>query len=647
MAIGAAAGNNWTFGQLGSGLAPLDFLVFQQAYLLISSFPQTGYTFPNFALMTTPIDVVQGLNFGATVNFATGSTALAKSVHTMLGASTLAVSGSLGTAQNTKISASLGGSMTIPQCKKLVLTNPQLVLMASPLTAEVQGTLRVALSSTQMLDFVGSLSIGTEGASFMLDVTGGQGQSLPAPFGFTGVRLENIGLKMGIGFTPPSIDLGIEAIFQVGHMAADKCALEFQVDPDAVNPILLWGQFSSLSLPVLFEAMFPKIKLPSVLMALNLTNVLVYYCEQPTVLPDNTSAAPGFALSGTLSAFKFTMIAAFKINFSQGVSGLAAMSPIHLAHNAVNVTGQSSLGGPAVQFNTMGSPYLNVTLDASVFDVASVAINGTVTSSGFSFTLQLEAGSTTGAAGFSAGLICMFADAQNFGASANLAFNLDFSVGPLTAPHTNVNLGTLKINTSFSGTLALKVTSTAIQGSVTGTFDGHTLPALSFTTATATLKDIPKQVVDQIKADVMSIYSDVLGNAQKWASYVSSGAITGADDAGKVLTGYFNESSNDAQALLKQLKLHGHISVHVDTSTPHVDSKSSHVDTAAIHADNSGLHVDTSITHWDVNAFGGHSDSGGHTDRGTHVDGATPHGDTSIHLDTPTAHADSTTEIGL
>ena len=650
VAIGAAVGNNWTFGQLGSGLSALDFLVFQQAYLVISSFPQTGYTFPNFTPMTTALNLVQGLNFGAVVNFASATSALSKSVYKMLGDSTLAVQGSLGTLQNTKISASLGGSMTIPQCKQLVLTNPEIVFMPSPLTAEVQGTLQVKLSSTQMLDFVGSLSISTEGANFMLDVTGGPGQSLPAPFGFTGVRLDNIGVKMGIGFTPPSIDLGIEAIFHVGNMPADKCALEFEVDPDAVNPMLLWGQFSSLSLPILFEAMFPKIKLPSALTALDLKNALIYYCEQPTVLPDGSAAAPGFAIGGTLSAFSFTMIAALKINFSQGVSGSAAMSPIHLAHDAVVVTGHGSLGGPEVDFNTMSSPYLNVTLDAHVLDVASVSIQGTVTSSGFSFALALAAAASSGGEGasFSTTLNCTFVNPQNFSASATLKFALKLSVGPITAPGTGTNLGTININTNFSGSLSLAVTSTAIQGSVSGTFDGHTLPGLSFTTPTAKLKEIPQQVVDQIKADIKSIYSDVLGNAQKWAAYVASGAITGADDAGKVLTGYFNESTSDAEALLKQFKLHGNLSIHVDTSTPHVDTRGTHADVAAVHADQRGPHVDTSLTHADVSAFGHHGDSGGHTDTSTHVDSqATPHGDTTVHLDTPTAHVDTATHVDL
>ncbi len=671
VAIGAAVGNNWKFGQVG--LSSLDFLVFQQAYLLASSFPQSGYTFPGFAPMTTAIDVVQGLNFGGVINFASGTSALSKAVYGMLGDSTLAVAGSVGTPQNTRIAASLGGTLVIPQAKKLALTNPQLVLIASPLTAEIEGTLQFALSATQVLDFTGRLAISPEKASFTVDVTGGPGQSLPAPFGFTGVTIQNLGVSLGINFVTPGVDLQLEGIFTVGGTSADKFALEITVDPDAINPILLWGQFSSLSFPLVFNAVCPKVTLPSALSAVCLTNALLYYCEQPTVLPDNTSAQPGFAISGTINAFHFTMVAALKINFSQGMSGSAAMTPIHLAHNAVNVTGHGSLGGPEVDFNTMSSPYLNVTLDASVLDVASVSINGTVTSSGFTFALVLAASASSGneAASFSTTLNCSFSDSQNFSASATLKFALKLAVGPIIAPGTGTNLGTININTNFSGSLSLTVTSTAIQGSVSGTFDGHSLPGLSFTTPTATLKNIPQQVVNQIKADITSIYSDVLGDAKKWAGLVASGVITGADDAGKVLTGYFNESTSDAQALLQQFRLKASTQVHMDTSVPHLDTNGPHADTPTIHMDQSSTHVDTSITHWDTSVkhtddshldqgpsifhkdghqdLGGHSDSGGHTDSTPHTDSPTiPHGDSTPHGDNSSIrHSDGTTHLDV
>lgn len=637
-AFGAAVANNWTFSQISSSLAVLDFLVFQSAYLLIASFTQSQFQFPNFSLMTQPIDVVPGLNFGANINFASGTTVLAKNVYALAGTSTASVEGSIGTTlANTRLTASLGGSMLIPPTKNLKLSNPELIVIASGPEVEIQGTLEVALSN-QVVEIIGRLGISPEKADFTVDV---EGKSLLAPFGFTGVTLQEIGASVGIGFTPPSLDLALEAVFQVGNTPSDKCAIEFEVDPDAVNPILLWGQFSSLSLPTIFGAMFPRIPLPSALTAIGLQNAYVFYCEQPTVLPDNTAVTPGFAISGTLNAYAFALAAALKIDFSSGVSGSAAMTPIHLMNNFVSVTGNGPLGGPAVSFNTISSPYLDVTLDVQVTDIVGANVTGTVTSSGFSFNLAFVVPGV-----LSETLSCTFTDYHNFSASTDLHFQLNITVGPFTAPKTNINLGSIHINTMFTGHLDLAVSSTSIKGSVNGTFDGRSLPSLAINANTPSLKNIANMVIDQIKADANTIFADVLSDATKWAGMVASGAITGADDAAQVLTGYFGESASAAESLLKKFNLHGSTTVHIDTSSPHLDTSAQHLDVPVQHTDQAGphldvpaSHVDTSATHVDHSVFGKHVDIGGHSDVTT-----TPHGDTKPHIDTQvTPHADTST----
>jgi hypothetical protein len=258
-AFGAAVAGNWQFSQISSSLQVLDFMVYQQAYLLISSFTQAQFTFPNFAPMSTPIDIGPGLNFGAVINFASGTSVLAKNVYKLVGPSTVSVEGTIGTLQSSRLSASLGGSMNI--ATGLALTNPALIVIAEGPVVEIQGTLEIVLQK-QVIDITGRLGISPEKAEFTVDV---KGKSLLAPFGFTGVTLQEIGVAMGIGFTPPGLDLALEAVFTVGNTPSDKCAIEFEIEPDAVNPILLWGQFSSLSLPTIFTAMYPKIKLPAAL----------------------------------------------------------------------------------------------------------------------------------------------------------------------------------------------------------------------------------------------------------------------------------------------------------------------------------------------------------------------------------------------
>ena len=636
-AFGAAVAGNWQFSQISSDLKVLDFLAFQQAYLIISSFTQAQFTFPNFAPMTTAIDIAPGLNFGANINFGSGTSALAAAVKGIVGQSTAAVEGVIGSAANTRLSASLGGSMTLPH-SPLKLVNPEFIVIASGPTVEVQGTLEIALRN-QVIDVTGRLGISPESADFAVDV---KGKSLLAPLGFTGVKLEEIGVSLSVKFEPPGIALGAEAIFQIGNTAADKCAFQLEVLPEAVNPILLYGQFSSLSLPTVFDAMFPNIKLPAILQKVGFQNVFVYYCEQPTTLPDNTAVIPGFAFNGTLDAYVFTMAAALKIDFGSGVSGSAQMTLIHL--KGLDVTGADPTKGPAVQFNTISSPFFHVTLNVNLLQVVGLQVNGTITDTGFTFLLKFDVENVLNET-----LTCTFTNYHNFFASTDLHFHIKLDVGPFKAPKTNINLGTIHIDTQFTGHMDLTVNDFTVSGHVNGVFDGRQLPQLSFDANIGSLKKIPDLVLTQIKTFAQDIYSDVLGDGKKWAGMVATGAITGADDSAKVLTSVYGLSKDEAESILKGLRLHANSTVHVDATSPHVDTPTAHVDTAAVHADHGGTHVDvprshvdTSVPHVDGSLFGKHGDTGGHADQT-----ATPHGDSTPHIDASTIpHLDSTTPHG-
>jgi hypothetical protein len=392
--FGGAVTDGWRFSRISQGLSFFDFLSFGNAYLIITSLKQDQLAFPGFTPMSDkPIDVVPGLNFGAEADFAAASGSLAKAVYNIAGTDKATISGQIGTSLvDTKLSASLGGSLLIPPTDNLRLANPALVLLAEPQTVEVEGTLEIQLKD-QTIDVVGRLAVSSDEASFTVDVES-QGQSLTAPFGFKGVRLEEIGVSLGLQFTPPGVALALEGVFRIGDTPSDKCAVKFEVvdagEAVAVNPILFYGHFSSLSFPTVFGAVAPQLKLPVLLLSVGLKNVLLFYAEQPTTLPDNTSVLPGFAIQGELDAYSFVMQAALKIDFDSGISGDAAMTPIHLGQDVLSITGHGSLGGAEVRFNTLATPYLDLTFDAQLLDVASTQVNGTITDSGFSFALGLE-----------------------------------------------------------------------------------------------------------------------------------------------------------------------------------------------------------------------------------------------------------------
>jgi hypothetical protein len=669
-ALGIALPSPWRFGSLpdpvGSDLSPLDFLDFNNAYFIISSLNDPGFSFADFPpLAGSKVSLVPGLTFGSQVDLSgAASGTIEGNLQAVLGRDTLTVQATIGTdPAQTQLSAGLSGQpIPILPFNNLTLDNPQLVIDASPLSVSFDGTFSLPLEG-QPLDVETTLEISAAGGTFSAEATTPGG--ITAPFGFTGVTLEEIGLTGGVAFAPPGVSIGLNGVFKIGSDPADSFALVLVLEGEVINPVLLYGNFNDIAFAPIFDAVFAgSVTLPSELRGLKLEKLYVCWAEpgQTNKLPDGSTPPPGFGLNGLLDVTpNFQASASLQISLSTSdpnISGSAGMSPLNIGNGAVTVTGKSSLGGAEVEVSTNVSPYLKITLDVNVLKLVGVDLFAQV-GDGLIFDLIFTI------AGQSQTFNCQLRDSQSFSANASLNFPLKANIGPVTAPGTGLNLGTVNVNEQFSGSAAVSISHLGISGHVSGSFGSWTLPTINLTSAVTDLSDMFSMIVNQIEGNARSVFSDLFSNATTWLKAVASGLVSGVGDivaVGNVLVKFFGESvpqaaaliynnftqdlsqmvqllfglgasANDAYNILVGLgysatdvanAVAGVFHTHVDAQpVGHADSKP--------HGDTGGTHVDFN-DHVDTRHFGVHVDTGGHNDTTPHVDGTLPHVDTG-HID--------------
>ncbi len=358
------------------------------------------------------------------------------------------------------------------------LTEPKIELVASPFTVELVGDVNIPLSRSQLITVQGRLAISLTRASLTVDA---KMPSLDNPLSFHGVSLLEIGATMGIDFEPIGLDVGLEATFKLGNTPADKFAadLEFIPDPPAVNPKYFYGSFSELTLPLLFSDLIDSsIHLPAVLGDVKVTDFKCYWAEGPQQLPDGTTLDAGFGISGTLDVAGFDLKGDLEVDADKGISGDLETSPIHIhsiGHGkyALSVTGHSTLGGPAVSFNTAPSgddPYVKATVDVEFFDVSGISVDGSFGSSSLALSISGNTPNIKSFPDFISGSLNISSSSSSFSASANLDARLNVNTPNIEVPGTSYHLGSVHITADFSGHAGFKVGSD-FSLSVSGTFN--------------------------------------------------------------------------------------------------------------------------------------------------------------------------------
>lgn len=451
----------------------------------------------------------------------------------------------------------LAGALTISGSgdTKIVLSNVYVQFQLDPLGVLVSGSVLVPLDAVTV-EASGALVVTEEEMQAIFDVKAeadGQPAALPFPFGLLGVRLDELAVAVGMIFEPPGVDMGLEGRFNIigSPVGSDEFALVLELEEEIPNPLYLSTYIASLSVSELITAATGQVvsDIPEVIQQVRAQDLLVYWSEAPgIVLPDRTVTRAGFGFNGIITVGSFNAHARLEVSSASGVSGDAEMSPIDW-HGVLAVKGNGTgvkvhqqkingqwqtvrkpqgrladtppletreyeivpSGGATLAFNTRRSPYIDVSVQVSLFNLANVDVEVLVSNQGFTFNLDGNIGSAV-----TVQFDCSLA---KDGFSAHAEFDLDIAgdIGPLVI--LGVNLGTISLDVSLAAVTDVAVDSSGFTFEVAGKFwfDDHhlDLPQLTIHEDFRSLEELPGKVLKQIDDFAEQIFEDVFNEAKQ------------------------------------------------------------------------------------------------------------------------------------
>ncbi len=549
---GFALPANFKLSSLGSCFASFDSLVFSTPALVISSFDDPSYAFPGAVDVAIPNGVIEGINFYCSLSLKGGALG---QVASLLGCSTIDVAMALpGDFATCYIMGTPGGSaangISIPTGSNLIVSLPKLYLYPfTPYLVQIGGSMTIPVGSQSVLVNV-ALTVTADSLSF----TGSaETSAMSSPMGFQGIHLNEIGVELGMIFEPPSFTLGLEGQFAIGDQppSANMFAFEFELVGELVNPLLLECKFAEVDLPIIFEAcMDATVTLPAILEGVRFNNLFVYWCEAPTALPDGTIAMPGYAVSGETYFYGWTGKGGVFISFTTGMNGSLEMDPIVIP-GVLSLTNADGTGGAGVQFNTAASPFFAISCAISVINTPPTVISGEIDPDGFAFTLASPGGVITDR------LTCSLKMPTDFSFSTTMGVGVDLTVGPLTLPGSPIHLGSVHVQGGFTGTLGCASDLTSFTGTIAGgvSWDGQnwSIPNLVLHLCPSTFDDFGAAVLGWIEQEASTIFAALFNAVEEWATNVAAGIITGVEDVGVALKDAYNQTANQAVALMNSM----------------------------------------------------------------------------------------------
>ena len=542
---GFALQSDWNLSHISSIFNPIKDLDFKNMGLVLSTIESSDFTFTSskYKVPLPQNGLVEGANFFGSLQFPNNTKSAVGALGKLIGLSgqsiyldaTFPESGLSGT----RISASIGDTFCIPPSTSkakhaLTLDSPALFITAEP-SFGISGTMNIPIKN-QTLSIAGDLHVSVDDIGFdaYADTS-----SLSQPVGFNGVKLDGIGVSMGLEIETFDLDFGLEGKFELGsNPSSDLFAFKFGVGATIFNPVYLDAQFDQLDLADIFSAvMAPHHSLPSALHKISFANLLIYWADEPSTLPDGTAISPGFQFNASPATFfGFQANANITMDFDSGFSGLLSIPKPIKAGSVLKVTDATHKNqGPHLSFSTISSPYLFASIDVQLFKIANSSIQATIDSSGMSFTmknsvrgflddeLDIAVSTSKGNFGFA------------FGSTVKSTISFSVHFGKIGG----INFGTLHINnTGFKGSVHVSMsTSGGFTMSISGgiVFDGSsfTMPAIKVHAVPADLSNIPNLIEKQFEKFGTSIFSPLIKDTSKYAKLVEKGIVKGADTVAK------------------------------------------------------------------------------------------------------------------
>ncbi|MFD1140966.1 hypothetical protein ACFQ4C_07595 [Larkinella insperata] len=474
------------------------------------------------------------------------------------------------------------------------VNSPSLTIDVNPLFKFVVFTLRGAIPFNIFSKaFNANLSMTVDNEEAAVGVTlDGDHSSLPAPPGLKGLFFDDFGVGMGVFFKPPAFALGVQGKFHIGDPSGGNiiglnddtfvlvCKFVEEV-PAPVYASFYVPQLDANKVMELFTNKAPNFDVP-----VQFSDLAFKWSAnpmEPIVLPDGSLSDMGYGFSATAKLFNFGFYGDVEIDLNNGLTADIEASPVNwndvfkLSGDGKGVTVKvdangnpirnnqvatskamqaaidnaatkpiTTPGGPVLMINTFSSPILHLNAKASLFDLVDYAIEADINKDGIHFLLDYGAV-------LKEKMAVTLSDFHNLAAS--FAYYVDTTIN---IPVVNgVRLGSFHLAADTEAHLAITTNTSDVVMSVGGSFNFEGVQRnfgdFGADVHIKAVSDLIGAAVSYIESEATTLFSDFLGDAQKWAEKVKNGFITGADAVGSVLKNAFGKQSQEIAAIMKNV----------------------------------------------------------------------------------------------
>ncbi len=543
---------------IGPDLGSLDEFTFEQLSVVYASRDGAPALLPSGS-ETAPPRLEQGINAVAVLDLyggdddadpaSSGNGRLAE----MVGTRRLSVVASAATGAGVMLRAELEGSIELGG--GLALADSYAQLTTAPFGVGIAGSLRADLGE-QVLVAEGGVSIDMTQVNGRLiaraETHDGQPANMLEPLGIRGVGLSELGLGVGLIFTPPSASLGIQAAFSLGddqQPDANEFALVLQVIPSvpipAVNVLVAQFALEELSLNrMLMVFVEDAPELPGIIGDIEARNLGFHYASKPTPLPDGSVAQTGFGFHGELDMFGMQARAIVMVDPVSGARGRFEMAPLDIRLGSLPVlkvsrsltplpelqsgggvgggglvplpdanSNPAFANGPVFEFNSAGPRYLFANCEIELFGLYRATVLAEVNQDGLTFLYRTAISDV-----LSITMTCSLSTGETprFRAKSSFDFDLDIEV-PMQIGE--LDLGTFELDTALHLSLEIDASLDSFALTIDGDFEFEGLkldfPRLTLAVPLASFADLGQTIIDHLLAMAGDLFAEFFASIEE------------------------------------------------------------------------------------------------------------------------------------
>ncbi|WP_437995659.1 methyl-accepting chemotaxis protein [Sorangium sp. So ce185] len=535
LVLGLHPPRDFRFADLSAALTPLDkareLLRLDDPALTVSTVRSSAFPYVDSSGEWTTVSVqVGGVLRGELVLNGLGLELIAA----ILGTDRLPLQMPLGPdGSEVRLTASIAKRVNlIPEC--VTIETFRVVLSPDPLLVTAAGEVKIDLFGQQLPRFVLGASLTAAGASLFF--TAAEPWKLP-------LGLPLVIEELGFQISGPDLAYGV-----FGKIAVQGRAMSVAAKFVGQAPTLIAGKLEGeMPLGGVLEDLIQVNPLPDFVQP-RIRDFDTYLVVHPAGTTVGERSYPfGLSLSGTLLMLGLALRANVHVSRTRVIAEGSLDRPIRL-DPVLRVTGAGSNATPVLRIDTGSDPVARMSARVECLGLAQ-EVDAVLGTHGFTFKLDQKVGAVHAS---------LRATLGNGRLKANgvARFGIRESFGPIRLFDGGPNLGTIRVDTGIEAIVDLSIAEgAALTANVSArfTFLGIQISVPEFAVDVASIERIPEAVIRAIRANLLAIFDDVFGDADRWLAAVAKKLIDGVEDVAKVLSKHFNKNSAEVARALRRV----------------------------------------------------------------------------------------------